>query len=320
MTVRQIFDLGIKLGIENDFRSKKEIDEYLKKKKEEFKELKGIEKDCFDKEKLINPYSDSRIHFDNGKKTIKKVLAGIDITMGGLLLAKELDFDLVINHHPIGSALANLDDVMEMQIDYMESIGVPVTIAEKLLHKRISEVSRGINPGNHQITIDAARLLNINLINIHTPADNMVAKFLTDKIAKLKPKYVGDVLKMLHEIEEYQEAKKQGVGPKLFTGNPKNRCGKVVASEITGGAEGSPDLYEALSNSGVGTVVGMHQSEQHRKAADKAHINVIIAGHISSDSIGMNLFLDELEKKGLKVTAFSGLIRVPRIKKNNKKR
>ena len=145
-------------------------------------------------------------------------------------------------------------------------------------------------------------------------------KFLTNKIDKLKPKYVSDVLKMLNEIEEYQEAKKQGVGPNLFTGSPKNRCGKVVASEITGGTEGSPEIYRALSNSGVGTVVGMHQSEKHRKEADKAHINVIIAGHISSDSIGMNLFLDELEKKGIQITPFSGLIRVSRTKKTNKQR
>lgn len=319
MTVKEIFNLGIRLGIESDFRSKKEIDQYLKKKKEEFKELKPDQKNFFDKEKLINPYSDSRIHFDDGKKKIKKVLAGIDITMGGLILAKELGVDLVINHHPTGTALANLDDVMEMQIDYLESIGVPVTIAEKLLHKRISEVSRGINPGNHQVPVDAAKLLKINLINIHTPADNLVAKFLTNKLERLKPRYVGDILKMLDKIEEYQEAKKQGVGPKLFAGNSKNRCGRAVASEITGGTEGSPEIYEALASSGIGTVVGMHQSEKHRQAADKAHINVIIAGHISSDSIGMNLYLDEIEKKGIEIIPYSGLIRISRVKKTNKK-
>jgi methanogenic corrinoid protein MtbC1 len=56
----------------------------------------------------------------------------------------------------------------------------------------------------------------------------------------------------------------------------------------------------------------MHQSEAHRKSAEKAHINVVVAGHISSDSIGMNIILDELEKKGIEIVAFGGLTRYSR--------
>jgi putative NIF3 family GTP cyclohydrolase 1 type 2 len=59
----------------------------------------------------------------------------------------------------------------------------------------------------------------------------------------------------------------------------------------------------------------MHMSEPHRLEAEKHHINVIVAGHMASDSLGVNLFLDELEKKGIKVVPMSGLIRVKRGKK-----
>jgi putative NIF3 family GTP cyclohydrolase 1 type 2 len=156
----------------------------------------------------------------------------------------------------------------------------------------------------------------MNLINVHTPGDNLVAQFVTKEIEKNKPKYVGEILEVLNKIPEYREAKKQGVGPTLFSGNEKNRAGRIVASEITGGTEGSKEIYDALANAGVGTVIAMHQSEEHRKAAEKAHINVVIAGHISSDSLGMNLFLDELEKKGMEIIPFGGLIRYSR---NNKK-
>jgi putative NIF3 family GTP cyclohydrolase 1 type 2 len=194
----------------------------------------------------------------------------------------------------------------------MEKYGVPVNIAEKLINVRISEVSRSLSPVNHYVTVDAARLLDMNLINIHTPADNCVAKFLDNKISKAKPRYVGDIMKLLDTIEEYQLAKKQGVGPILFTGTEKNRCGKVVVTEMTGGTEGSKKIYQAMANVGIGTVVSMHQSEEHRKEAEKANINVVIAGHISSDSIGMNLLLDEVEKRGVKIDPFSGLIRVKR--------
>ncbi len=54
-------------------------------------------------------------------------------------------------------------------------------------------------------------------------------------------------------------------------------------------------------------------SEEHRKEAEKSHINVVVAGHISSDSLGMNLMLDELEKRGIEVVACSGLTRVKRF-------
>ena len=91
-------------------------------------------------------------------------------------------------------------------------------------------------------------------------------------------------------------------------------------SRQPGGSEGSPKLYEKMAQAGIGTVVGMHVSEEHKKEADTAHINVVIAGHISSDSLGMNLFLDELEKQarlpdgqGIEIIPFSGLTRISRI-------
>ena len=311
MTLKKIYQLAREVGIKNDFRTKKEIGDQLNRKKKEYEKLSKEDKAFFDKERLTNPYADTRIHHDNGK-VIKKALAGIDISMGGLMLARELGYDAVINHHPIGKALIGLDDVMELQVDVMEKYGVPVNIAEKLINVRISEVSRGLSPVNHYVTVDAARLLDMNLINIHTPADNCVAKFLDDKISKAKPRYVGDIMKLLNTIEEYQLAKRQGVGPVLFTGAEKNRCGKVVVTEMTGGTEGSKKIYQAMANAGIGTVISMHQSEEHRKEAEKANINVVIAGHISSDSIGMNLLLDEIEKGGVKIDPFSGLMRVKR--------
>jgi hypothetical protein len=39
---------------------------------------------------------------------------------------------------------------------------------------------------------------------------------------------------------------------------------------------------------------------------------VVIAGHMSSDSLGINQFLDELERHGVRTIATSGLIRVHR--------
>lgn len=243
-------------------------------------------------------------------------MAGIDVDTSEMLLAEELDdIDLFIAHHPVGKGLADLSDVMHLQADVFAQYGVPINVAEGCMKSKISEVARGVNPINHYQAVDAARLVNISLINVHTPADNLVANFLKKKIEKEKPEYVGDILKSLLDIPEYKEAAKRGFGPTLFSGSEDNRCGKIAFSDLTGGTTGSAKLYEKLANAGIGTVIGMHVGEEHRKEAEKAHINMVIAGHISSDSLGMNLFLDELEKKGIKIIPCSGLIRVSRNKK-----
>jgi len=312
MTVKQIYQLAIKEGIKNDLCSQKTINEQLKQVKEKYQKLDKEKKKLFDKERLTNPYSDSRIHIDANKKSVKKVLVGIDITSGEVLLAKELGVDLIIGHHPVGLALHGLDDVMHLQSDVLEMYGVPINVAEGVLKEKISEVARGVHSSNAFIAIDVARNLGISFMNLHTPADNMVATFIKKRLEKEKPLYVKEILDSLEKIPEYQEAIKRGSAPVLYSGNPENRTGKIAVTGIAGGAEGSSAIYEKMANAGVGTIIAMHQSEKHVRSARKAHINVVIAPHIASDSIGMNLFLDNLEKKGIKIIAAGGFIRVKR--------
>ena len=229
-------------------------------------------------------------------------------------MAKELGgIDLVIAHHPVGKGLAQLADVMELQADVCNYYGVPINVAEGLMRERISEVARGVNASNHQRTVDAAKLMGINLMNSHTPCDNLAAKFLKNFVDERKLERVGELINALKEIPEYKEAMKIGVGPKIFVGSPENHCGKIALSEITGGTEGSAKLYEKMAQAGVGTVVGMHISEEHKKEAESAHVNIVIAGHISSDSLGVNLFVDELEKQGIEIIPCSGFTRFSRI-------
>jgi putative NIF3 family GTP cyclohydrolase 1 type 2 len=311
MKVKDIFDLAINLGIEHDFRSRDQIEKILEEKRERYKEKQG--KGFFDEEALENPYLDSRIYNVSKDVEVKRILTGIDIDPAEILMAKELGgIDLVIGHHPMGKGLANLADVMSLQCDVLNQYGVPINIAEGLMKEKIEEVSRSLNAKNHQRTVDAARILDINLMNSHTPSDNLAASFLKKKIEEANPEKVKDVLSLLKEIPEHKEAIKIGAGPRIFAGDPNRRCGKIALTEITGGTEGSPKLYEKMAQVGIGTIVGMHVSEEHRKEAEHANINLVIAGHMSSDSLGMNLLLDKIEEKGIEIIPCSGLIRVSR--------
>lgn len=314
MKIKEIFDLSTKMGIAADFRGGVGVAKFLDRKKKRYNDLKEKDKPDFDMEAFVNPYLDSGIHNIAEDKEIKKVMAGIDVDTAELLLSKQLEgIDLVICHHPLGKALANLGDAVEYQSDILSHYGVPINIAEALTFPRMSEVTRGVSPGNHQKTINAAKLLKVNLINVHTSCDNLVAKFLKDLIEKENPERVEDLMDLLKSIPEYKEAIKIGTGPKIFVGNLDNRCGKTVLIEIAGGTSGSSKLYEKMAQAGIGTTVAMHMNEENRKEAEVSHLNVVIAGHISSDSLGMNLFLDELQKQGIEIIPSGGLIRVSRV-------
>lgn len=317
MKLKEIYELAVKKGIENDPRGPKEIKRVLAKAQETYDDLKEDEKKEFDLEKINNPYSDSRILNGDPEKDVKLILTGIDIEVGEILIADRLrekgrQVDLVLAHHPEGKALVKLHDVMHMQSEIMELFGVPINVAQGMMAPRINEVRRSLLPLNHNKAVDAAKLFDIPMMCVHTPADNLVTTYLQKQIDDKQPETVGDVVKILKESPEYQEAAKIGAGPTIVVGDKERKAGKVFV-DMTGGTGGSEDAYAKLAIAGVGTIVEMHIGEKHRKEAEKNHINVIIAGHMASDSLGMNLLIDELAKQGVEVITCSGLTRFSRI-------
>lgn len=316
MKLSEIYKLAIDMGIEADPRGKAEVFRQLERVKKNYEELSEKKKSRFDKELLENPYSDSRMLCGKEDQIVKGIFVGIDMEVPEILLADRLvekgeRIDLIFAHHPEGKSLPGLEGVMHLQEDILFSQGIPINVAENLMGSRISEVSRSVHPANHNRAVDAAKLLGFAFMNIHTPADNIVTKFLTDLFLEKKPETVGEVVDILLEIPEYKDAQAHNFGPKIVNGSEKSRCGKIWV-DMTGGTSGSKDAYEKLSIAGIGTIVGMHMKEDHLKEAKKFGINVVIAGHMPSDSIGMNFILDEIEKNGINIIPASGLFRVKR--------
>jgi putative NIF3 family GTP cyclohydrolase 1 type 2 len=318
MTTQQIYELAVKLGMQADLRGAKRVKKYLERAKKKYEKMDKEEKAEFDKEKLTNPYSDTRVLVSGNKKEIKKIMVGVDMEGPEMLLAKHFNIDLVIAHHPEGKALADLSGVMDLQAEVLADYGVPINIAESVTKPRISEVGRGVSPINHNRAVDIAKLLKLDFICTHTIADNLGANFIAKLLKKKKCETVGDIISMFKEVPEYKEAIKINAGPLIFVGSPENSCGKIAVTELTGGTTGAKEIYEKMAQAGIGTIIGMHMHEEHRKEAEKYHLNVVIAGHMASDSLGMNLFLDELEKKRIEVIPVSGLIRVKRFKSRSK--
>ena len=327
MTIKQIYNLAISEGIKHDLRGATRVREILKRVKEKYNKLSDEKKEEFDEDRFSNPYADSRIYHGSPDAKVNKVMVGVDIDTGEVMLANELNrrspnqpIDLIIAHHPLAIGLAGLHEVMELQVELLAHYGIPINIAEKLTEQRIGQVERGVSPINHGQSVDVARLLNIPIMSIHTPADNHIASYLYKEFKKREKElvYVEDVINFLKTIPEYQAAVKQKAGPIIFAGSPNHFAGKIAVTEVTGGTDGAKEIYERLAHAGIGTIISMHQREEWKDEAKKHHLNVIVAGHMASDSLGLNLFLDNLEKKGIEIVPCSGFIRVSRIKKGKR--
>ena len=215
-------------------------------------------------------------------------------------------------HHPEGSGFATLHEVMGMQADLWAAQGVSIAAADALIAPRSEEVRRRIMPANHYQAVQAAELLGLAVMSCHTAADNCVNAFVQSHLDENAPATLDEVVRSLREIPEYADAARKGYGPTITQGAGTSRAGRMVV-DMTGGTEGPEGALERLANAGVGTLVGMHYSEEHRKKAEELKINMVIAGHVSSDVLGMNIILDEVEKAGdLEVVCTSGMVRVKR--------
>ncbi len=275
----------------------------------------GKERDPRNKNR-ISSFEDTAVLYGRPDTDIKKIMVGIDIDIGELLLAdrirKNEGLDLVISHHPQGSAYAHFYEVMQLQVDMLVKVGINQKVANELISERKQEVERRVLAANHTRSTDAAKLLDLPFMCVHTPADNHVSHFIEKLLAQKKPKCVENILNILNGISEYKDAIRNNAGPRIILGNPKRPVGEIFV-EMTGGTEGSKDVYDKIYKAGVRTLVSMHLSEEHFKKVKDANLNVVIAGHISSDTLGLNLLLDRVEKEEkLETINCSGFRRIRR--------
>jgi hypothetical protein len=316
LKLQQIYETAVRMGIDADPRGRAGVDEFLERTSRRRESLPDHLKALADPEDLTNPFTDTRIYVGDPDLEVTTLLGGIDMNPAEVLLADRLrekgtQIDAIYTHHPEGWGLVKLDSVMEVQADIWASFGVPIQAGERFIGERMEEVRRRFMPINYDQAIDVARLLDVPFFSAHTPTDNLVVKFLNELFAERDPKTIEDVQKILLGVPEYRIAAQKGAPPYVGKSSPTARAGKIWI-DMTGGTEGPKKVMEKLADHGVGTIVGMHMGQELRDEADKHNIHVVIAGHMSSDSLGINIFLDELERNGVQTVATSGLIRVHR--------
>lgn len=317
MKLGDIYKKIVNMGIEADPRGRERVNQILELSKKKLDKLEGKKKELADKDVTWNPYTDCRLLYGEEDREITSLLSGIDIGTGEILLADRLadkgtKIDLVLAHHPHGIGISNLDYVMKIQPEQWAKVGVPIAQAESAMAARLKEVHFGTKPRNHTQVTDAARLIDMPFMCSHTPADSIGYQFLTKYLKDKDPSTLNDLIEVLLEIPEYQEAEKVGAGPEILVGSSEGSVGEKFVF-FTGGTSAGPKSIPKLANAGVSTIITMHMGENVKKACEEEGLYVVIAGHDSSDSIGMNIILDALEKEGVKPYTCSGFTRHSRL-------
>ncbi len=240
---------------------------------------------------------------------VRRVLMGVDMDTPELLLAKQLGFDCVVSHHPRNTS-ADLVGVLDHHVELLTAQGVPLARAREIVEAKKAARHYVWHSANTRRSESAARLLNMPYLCIHSPADviseRRVQSFLDERFLNRPDATLGAVVDAMVEIDEYAKSVRR---PLIRVGNRDSRAGRICVS-MTGlsnlGAEGLRAYFDA----GVGTVIHMHMQEKEVKTAAEWNAgSVIVAGHMASDSIGLNEIARAWEADGLEVTAMSGIVR-----------
>ncbi len=243
------------------------------------------------------------VHGEN----IKKVMIGIDIETSELLLGKQLRVDAVIAHHPAGgSAIARYHEVLWKHKDLLIKYGVPEEAALKAVEPLVNRFIVEYHKKNHDHVPSAARLLKMPFLNIHNPLDELGRRIIEKKINDRvnENSTLGDIKDALMELDEFKNAV---TDIEIRMGKPGNKAGKIAVAHGAG-TNGGYNIAKCYFDHGINTVIYIHiDPAELLRLKEVSNANLIISGHISSDAVGINPFIYELEKRGIEVVRMSGM-------------
>jgi hypothetical protein len=262
-------------------------------------------------------YPDSAIITGDSSKEIKNLYVSIDTDTAEVLLVKELinsglNIDGILSHHPVGKCYHLLSGVIEIQRDNWVKFGVNKTVADKLLKNMFFEETIEAK-GNQLGTENACSKLNIPLMCIHTPIDNIVQSFFERLFTYKNNLSLNEALEIINDIPECLQSALNGDGPFIVNDKIKNNknIGKIMV-DMTGGVDPPDEIFMHLKKAGVETIIGMHYGIDNIKAMIKCNLSALVCGHMACDSIGLNIFCDSLEKSGITIINGSGFYRYKR--------
>ncbi|GAC1338057.1 MAG: hypothetical protein NVSMB29_03280 [Candidatus Dormibacteria bacterium] len=253
--------------------------------------------------------ADSQVYIE-ADRDVEKLLVGVDIGIPELLYARQAGFDAVLEHHPVGNrAVLDFPRVVRRQFDQMTAEGVPAEAAERAIAARLAGRHRAEHMSNVNRTVDTARLVGVPLANVHLAADIIGRQVVVDLLAAHDhaEATLADALGWFSEIPEMRAALH---GPEAWIGEAEAALGRWTVA-MAGGTNGGHPVFREYYRAGVDTIFCMHIAEgdllRLREEAP-AHANLVVTGHMATDSVGLNRVIAGLEEQGVAVTRTSGIL------------
>ncbi|XVH31002.1 hypothetical protein ACNS7O_11485 [Haloferacaceae archaeon DSL9] len=239
---------------------------------------------------------------------IETALVGIDLESPEVRLAHEHGYDLALAHHPVGDA-ARLEfpAVLDAQIDFMTAHGVPEPVAEDAVADLRARVEHGAHSSNYRHDPSVAELLGQPYMNVHLATDEIGRRAFVDAIESLPADATVADLETAF-LEEFAAFRDAATDIETRLGRDDNPLG-AVAVHHAAGTNGGADVARAYFDHGVDTVLYIHighgdtETLREEFGDDK---NLVVTGHIASDAVGLNVFIDALEDAGVDCTCISG--------------
>lgn len=252
--------------------------------------------------------ADSAIYI-NGSN-LRRIMFGIDVGPAELLLARELECDAVIAHHPAGGeSTLRFTEVLHKQIDFMVTHGVEESAARAAAQPLITRSTMGAHASNHDRTPSFARYIRMPFLNIHLPLDELGRRIMVDTIDDHlvnldRAPLVQDAIDALMTLPEFQRAPTRIMVPVGAVDRPLGRLAVVHGAGTNGGAR----IASAYFGAGVGTVLYIHcAGPEVAQLQEQGGGNLIVSGHIASDLVGINRYIAEIEERGIEFVRISGL-------------
>lgn len=245
-------------------------------------------------------------------RNLRRALMGVDVGEGELLLAKHLGCDVAIAHHPAGG-LATLEfhRILEKQYEFMVGAGVAPAAARRIADDMKGRAEVRDHASNFARVPALARHLGLALLNIHNPLDELGRRIMVEALEGhcTPSSTVADAVAALRALPEFKVAPTE-IAVRL--GSPGNRLGRYVVHHGAG-TNGGYAVAKAYFEAGVTTVLYIHIApEELQRLRDDPSIpagrNLIVTGHMASDSLGINPYVRRLRAEGLEVVCAGGIV------------
>jgi putative NIF3 family GTP cyclohydrolase 1 type 2 len=249
---------------------------------------------------------DSRIYVPG--EGIERVLFGLDIGVGELIMADEMGYDCVIAHHPVGMGHWAWR-VFERHVGLLVGAGVPQDAAREAVKPKMEALRVRGQANNYERVPMAARRLGMPFLNIHCPLDEKGRRVMQQTVdgvlARDATATLGDLVQTLAGLPASRRAETDVL---VHMGEPENRAGKTVVAH---GAltNGGYHVARAYFEHGVDTVIYIHVSpEDLKRLGEHDEGQLIVTGHVVGDAFGIEPMIQELRAQGVEVDVLSQIL------------